>query len=476
MEKLCELVNSLKPSEIRALKANYMVKERTNPDLRGVLLDLILKKRVLRDEQASLHIYKSFPGSSFSHLKNRLFDDICNLLALQESGTTDAASAARAEVGRMLNVARTLKDRGLPFQSFELCKEALDKALKFTLVPELMGLKDFISSAFPDFWQKERIRVLSVLSRSVKAESERLEAVNLLETVNSEKDPERYVAELNMIYRRSSCEQIKSLVHRSMIRLHLEHGNSDHLFNECILLYSLNLENSNETRPINIQEVYSDITRTALHMNAFDSAVDFAKAGLSFPGNDVSLRLELLEELALAYLNLRLTDEAHEVLKEYERIALSNPYVSSSALRFSYVKAWCFFLIGDHKQSLRTIAVCETHSRKKETWHAGFSVLELFNLLRLKTYFQLDYKVENFRKYLVRHELQDHSQLQLIHRCFKCFVDNDYSEAAVQPLLKTDLGYRRNIEGLDVIDLQSELKSLFLSAKKEDARSLVNVR
>lgn len=467
MENLCELVACLKQSETRALKAQYMVKERGEPDLRGKLLQLILDKRVLTDEQASQAIYKSKPGSSFSHLKNRLWEDICSLLAFQDSGSRSAQDNARKEVSHLIHVARVLKERELFSQAFELSKQALDLALKFTLVPELLTLKEFISSSFPDFWITERSRIISLLSVSVKRESEFLHASHIAERISHPEEGTRHVAELEMLYRSSSCQQIKSLVHRSMINLHLEANNKDQLIKECILLYSICLNTDNHMLSEDKVQTFADITRAALRVLSFDSAVEFGRAGVEHKCENLLLEVELRESLFIALLNLGLYEDAHQLLMELETYYRRTDQLSSKALRFTYLKTWFYLLSGDSKYCLRSLSQLSSLPKGRELWHAGFYVLELIALLKQKTFFQLDYKNESFKKYIVRHGFEKDPALNFVWRTFKVFIDNDYDRKAVLQYVDAVnfTSSDRDVFCLQVVELHSVLREAFLSSK-----------
>lgn len=437
MKTLCELISSLKQSEIRALKAQYSFRERSEQDKRGKLLDLILEKKVVTDEAASKYIYNSKPCSSFSHLKNRLYEDVCNMLALQPGINESELIPARAEVSQLIHVARVLKARDLYSQSLELVRDALDISLKNALVPELLLLKDLISSSFPEFWQKERSRVLSILSESVKTEADRLRAMNIAELVAQGDDDVRHVAELETIYRNSSCEQIKSIVHRSMINIHIRSNNKDKLIDECIQLYSLALATGPD--PVRKQRnalAFSEITKAAVHVGSYDSAVIFGRAGAEFTAGDILCEFEINQNLLIAYLNLRDLNEAEKIIASMEKTFVKTNQLDFRRGYFVYLKAWYSYLAGDYKAALKTIAQCPPLTKEKEEWHAGFYVVELLSLLKLKMLFQIDYRNDAFRKFQLRHEYKDVACLETVYRSFKTFIDSDYERGPVKDLLE----------------------------------------
>jgi hypothetical protein len=464
MVTLCELISSLRQSEIRALKAQFAVRDRGEQDLRGKLLDIVLNDRTITDEEASRMIYNAKPGSAFSHLKNRLWEDICNVLAFQFSEPEGQAGQARVQVAHLLNVARVLKSRQLYAQSFNLSREALDLSLKYALVPELLMLKDFVSSSFPEFWLKERTRVLSILADSVKRESDRLKADNIANMISQGDNSPRHVAELRGLYKRSSCDQIKSMVHRSMINLHMISRDKEKLMKECVLLYSLTLEaNRDPQTKIRDTSAFAEISKAALHVHSFDSAIEFGKAGLEFIGDDILNQVELLEILLIGHLNLKEYDEAKDVCNLLDQIFNRTNQLDFRKLKFQYLKCWYLYLSGDHKTSLKTIGQLAQFPKDKSKWHCGFYILELLNLLQLNTLFQLDYKNDAFRKFLVRHNFDDDPVLDLVYRCFKLFIDNDYEKYPTWQFISKleSEGDKRDPSCVSVVDLVEVMQQSF---------------
>ncbi len=432
MNTLCELIFSLKQSEIRALKAQYSFRERNEQDKRGKLLDLILEKKSLSDESASRYIYNAKPGSSFSHLKNRLWEDVCNILALQPGIHETESIPARAQVSQLINVARVLKGRELYSQSFNLVQEALQLSLKNALVPELMLLKDFISSTFPEFWMRERNKVLSILADSVKREADRLRAMSIAELVSGGDRDTRHVAELEMIYRSNSCEQIKAIIHRSMINIHLHANDKEKLMQECIQLYSLALGSAADSgQRKRTAIVFSDITKAALHVGSYDSAIVFGKAGIEFIENDIMLEIESYTSLLIAFINTSSLEEARQTISTMEQLFGKTNQLEFKRLYFIFLKGWYHFTSREYKICMKLISQCPTLPKEKEIWHAGFYILELLCLYKTGMYFQIDYRNDAYRKFLIRHEQRNITMLNLVYKTFKAFIDNDYNSEAV---------------------------------------------
>jgi hypothetical protein len=317
---------------------------------------------------------------------------------------------------------------------------------------------------------KERTHVLSILSDSVKREADRLRAANLADLLSQGEENPRYVAELETLYRSSSCEQIKTLVHRSMINLHLIKKDKEKLLQECVLLYSLSIQATRDPESLSRSaSTFIEISKAALHVHSFDSAIEFAKAGLEFTQNEFLMKVDLMENLLIGYLNLNEIDECARICHELDEIYNMTNQLDFRKLRFNYLKCWFLFVSGDHKSVLRTIAQLPQMPKEKIRWHAGFYVLELLSLLELKTFFQLDYKNEAYKKFLVRYGFDKDPVLNFIYRSFKLFIDDDYEFRSANEFISAQLpeGERRDPFGLSVIDLYDVTKNTFYMPRRK---------
>ncbi|MDX2003004.1 MAG: hypothetical protein SFW35_11265 [Chitinophagales bacterium] len=473
METLTQIIKSLKPGEVRLIRAFYKVQSNGEIKRRLALFDYIKSGKVKNDLEAARAIYKAAPNSAYSHLKARLQRDILNLLLLQDSSKRYDTQYTRAlfDARRMLIEGQLLIGRGAYNSGVDVLEKARSLAKKYELYNEGVAINDLLRSHLGvkaglntyNKYNEEIIKNLEEQHALLKARDyyHRIIVPNLFH-LNRQNQfteySEQVLKELKEVFEKNKSANIGYYYYYiGMLYAQLDNKWEDGLEYGKGFLQLVEKEESIRSNS-RIAEANLQMASMLIQSGNPKPAIDFAiKAGKFFKKGLLN-ELQAIELLFFAYYRSKDYKKTEEVIAQAE----SHPkYKANKTIpaRWEYYKANLYFSLGKFDEASALLIQQSELMKDRAGWLLGHKVFELMCMIETKDTYIIDYRTESFRKLLLRQKEENVERAKTILKILETFAKTGLSykktnglEAAKLKLLREGKGdYAWDPTGFELI-------------------------
>ena len=480
MERLISLVKILRRGEKRLLRHLYSAITNGEDPLRLELFNLVESGKVKSDEAALIALGKNHSTSAYSHLKNRLREDILNVLLLQESPKriAQANRAATFECRKKLAQAYVLISRGAFQEGIEVLKFAQTIAERYELVAEIVLMNHLIREAVHLVKDAKQLhRVNSDINNNVEKWRDILRAEELALVMTApnlfkeatgveEGISTKLIEELQSLFERNGSARIGLWYYLAYI----EYTTSNAMYLEAIdagKKFVILVENNPSIHSKNDIAGSNQMLGSA-YLNVRDyvnSVIHFTNSDKNFPvaGNNRLINLELLYR---AYLGSGNFDKALEIV----HLALNHPRVKAKPAtlpRWYFLQSCVQFVSGDIDSAYRNLNRDTYLTKQRDDWNVQFRLLEIMIMIEKKEEEWIDFRIQTLRKFFARNRKlltpRVKASLDILSALLRKGLEFDELSKNTESLLYQSIeeseGYKWNAVGAEVIRLDHWVQS-----------------
>ncbi|MEO1053681.1 MAG: hypothetical protein AAFX87_23800 [Bacteroidota bacterium] len=467
MESLKEIIYNLKPSEAEFIQDYYKVKRGGLCSKRLKLFQLVHTRKVKTDEEAAKVIYKTRPTSTFSKLKKRLKEDILNFLIMMSGDKTceSASTGFDLQARKLIIQGKILMSRGL----YEEAAETTQKALKIADTYELIDLKinacDMLRSTSENNQPSQQHASINAKIKQTMSDQQYLQQAKAYSyllahegVANQDIDADA-LKELEEVEERSESAKVSYWCLKTACQYHYANRNYVEARDSAMRLIDMVEHEKAIHSDYNLCEAHFLLTKSLICLKQYEEAI--VHAGQSLGATDAGL---LCEEGARSaqflssyyHRDLKL---ANAVIKE----VLINREIKLCAraeAKWTYYEACLLFARKDFNGSLKSLYSNSGLLKEKTCGTLGYRLLEILNMVEMKEYDWLDFKLENHRKLLQRFKGNEYLRYKITHRIITTLATNGFNfnktyqqEYDKLTMLKSEAKpYLRDPLGFELID------------------------
>ncbi len=430
MDKLRQIVNELKSSEIELIKSSY------GPNGKAIskklkLLNLVLDKKEHTDQTASKLIYGHAPDSKFSQLKKRLKEDILNILLLKPIAICCDTDPMEAEIyARKLFIqGRVLQQKGINDEATDLFKKALHVSIRYDIVDLKIVIYDTLRAMIharsdEDTVMKCTANINQCLSTQIvllKAKAMHYDFASTYAEENSLEDQSSALKYLRSSNNQSSS--IKACFWYHMAELHffkvLKAYKKAYIC--CRKILSLIRDKPEIASEQRLSFIKLEIGRISIFLGKYRKAINYAKqVHNSCKSKDLS-SLEPLEVMYFGYIRRKEYVDAKQTVLQAQIVLNETPDTVGNT-KWTLFEAYLKFFEGNYSESIYLLNNLCALNRGQSEMAFAIRTLELLNIIELGETDWLYFKIENFRKALQRNKLYDLSRYSVIHKILNSLI------------------------------------------------------
>lgn len=418
MKNVLSLISSLKASEQKLVRAFYKDGHKSpESNLREQLFMLALAKPDCTDEEAQRYLYNRKKESAFSHLKQRLKNDILNVLLLQDGEMKFRSKYSQAVFNcrRAVIHGEMLLSRGVYEEAADVLLRAAEVAEKNELYAELVLIGDIYRTHLVmkehgrDFGELSRRIDASILllQKSVRAKFHHYELTvpGLYKNINGQPlngSGKELLRNLQNDYEETNSQRIGFYYHISAIHYLASIGEySESLAHSYQLLDLVKKAPAFQSDSF-IAGANMEIANSLIQNEKYEEAETHALVALDLFRKGMLNELLALEKLFFCYIRTGRFAKASEIISR----AFANTKISYN--EFLNAKWWFFkagleFLTKDYARALTSLKNCDTLQRDKTGWMLGWSVLEVLCRFESGHFEWLETRMEALRKIMLRY-------------------------------------------------------------------------
>lgn len=426
MERILKLINSLNQTELQFIKNYYEVT--SNKSKRSVLFNLLVEGKIASNSDALNLIYpgQSNANSALSHLKNKLFKELLNILMVTSPGNEECQIIHdRMTCKRNLLQSELLFERGLVKEGISI----LDKTSKIAEAYE-----------YPDI-SLELINIL--LKHNIQDHNKGL-------ILQSQKFIHNYddiiQSKISFYYRNetngnASYQRNKSFSKRAHFWGEL--SSIENLIDECkfrtgekraLRLKSfLNKENCIRSN-IKDAQVCKGLTEIYLNLGNYEEAEKYATLTHTHLLPYFPQFQEALSVVFFAYLRNGHYQEAETIYKQA---------ISQSGISQIHKNKWILlrgaldFYQKKYKNVYGTIAQCDMKYINDSDWCLSPRFLELLSILELGDYEWYEFRLDCYRKKLAKLKMHVTDRMRIVFGLLQSLVKVNFN---YDQLIKSEYG------------------------------------
>ena len=473
MNGLISIIKVLRPSEKKLIYHYYSRTTNAEDKLRLRLFNLVANALVETDTEAKNKLAYCGSQSAYSHLKSRLKEDILNVLMMQNAGKRFAQADHAASFDCKKKVAQSyiLFLRGAKKEGIKVIRQALNTASRYELLAERLQLNQLLRRRVAGTGNSGAI---ARLNKEIDQDKEAYEALLNVEEKSllisspdffkrpSEKRRKEeqitMVAELARYYRKFKLARIGFWYYVASTEYNMAIGNHKKVVKEGLKFLAL-VESSPAVRSKNNEAGVTQTLGSAyLGLRNFDHSIKyFTSSENLFPVSGFN-RLQCMQFLVHAFVGKLDLEAAYKV----QQAAMLHPRIKARphlVPQWMFFKACLEFLSGEVDASFRTLNSEAYLMRQRDNWNVQFRLLELLQMAEMKDEEWMEFKIETFRKFLVRNKKQDMPRARaameiLVNLWRKSFDFDQLSEKSLKLLnkcLEEDKGYEWDPLGPELV-------------------------
>lgn len=438
MKELEQIYKSMLPREVDQLKQLYKLGDKNK---RLTLLGMLEQPELPTNTKAAKLIYKQGEvASTFTHLKQRVRDDLLAILLLQDTERHSRSAYRQAEIDcrRKILEGDILLKKGIYDPAIKALERAYKLADTYELPNERILVGDLLRTHL-GFKKGEKVY------RSFEGDVERNYALlgDLLEV----KKLYYNILLPNMFNRNITNEYIdecKAAFERMQV---LYEGNNSP--NVAYFMYLTGLYYytfvADWEQAISLGKELLQVVEAEPSINSylrvananlqtgsglmklyrFEEAATHAEVAVEIFKGGAMNELISMEQLLLAAFNANHLDKCEQVISK----ALAHSKIRSSDTiygKWLFYKAGTQFKTGDTDNALNTLHQDSTLLKDRSGWLFGHRLLEIMILIERKEFDLTDFRVEALRKLLQRQKHKEIARIKTIFQVLHQFVKTGY--------------------------------------------------
>ena len=450
MIELRKIFHCFRPSEISQIKELIRLRNKSCDNRKYQLLELIEKNTGITDAQAVKLIYgNKNSGSAFSHLKDRLKKDLLDFLHQKgQDRVVDLKVAHEIKAQKLYTQGLILYYQDLKDIAFSSLTEALKISEKYELFHIKLAIYEFIGTHL----KKESREAVWEQYQYTISELENLyhlKADFYLPQKSSWDGPSGT----------SNLNSTSSLFWYYKIHTKKMEDQKDYLKADQ---YSQKMLSALEAKPnlFTREEVLAtNLTkaRLCIYQDRLDDAVRFSKQAINHPCSHDSSKIRALEILFYVFFY------RHEWEKAEKTSQKAISYLSEDTMdrcKWDYFMANLTFAKGRFRDSVKILST-KSISINNQNFLLNKRLLEMLNLIEMRDYDWLDFKMDNFRKaarkvksdYITRCKKINLLVKRLAANRFNFCKTCDDEASLIEELSQTSGPFARDPMGFELIDI-----------------------
>ncbi|MCB9231055.1 MAG: hypothetical protein H6581_05310 [Bacteroidia bacterium] len=415
MENCREIIQALSPEEKELIRSH--LKTLTGSSRRLQLFDLVDSNRVKSDMEAAKILYSSKPNSAYSHLKTRLEDIILDLIfPLRVPFGSESYFQHKFQCWRRIMISNFFLSRQAFRPAARYLEEAINLAMRFELAAELLIAEDLKIQHFPRNLQDippaesggeiSRAKMFMEIFE-MKKQFRELSQTDLFQNLDAGQlscPIEKFAQMVVSGEAGNNFCRVKYWGYQIMIIHEKIRGNYSRAFLTASALWNLVQEKGELFSQPEILDAGLAYARMAfINKNPF---VAFGMAhsirNKSSAGSLVELDIQELFFLKHFY--------AFDFSRAEEVLAKSKIHPQKLVSDFhqslwKYYEAHLAFVRGNYKDSLHLLRNNPELMKHKSKWLLGHKLLELYNLISLRQYDLVEFKLNALKQLLKRQKM-----------------------------------------------------------------------
>lgn len=406
MKKLAHLIDCLCDSDITLIRKFYNQKPKRERGRRLELFEAALGKN---------KSFKSTSSSSFSHLQERLKNDVFEILLANSHKQNSLSDFNHAYIDIKKNVAlaRLLYSKGNTYDAMMLFNKQVKKAKEFELFGELIIALNPIRNILANkkdkkiqLWNKEIQNAYKLYGYILKAEEIYYKIVLNGLKYSENKDILSHKKEINKlfdIYKESNVSRVGLLYYVLFIRF----NEQQRKFSEAIRLseefYEVILNSKSLNLPVNISRILLELSTFNLHIGNYRQSFKYSLMAYEKANKQVVEVIKVLKQLFLTSMHYGNYQKAYSYLQEAFAYVVKEENEYNDQM-WSLFEICYLFKIKKVKQAEKKLKQLEKNELKKDKqgWAIGLYYIDILISLERGDEDKVSYKVSRFERYLSR--------------------------------------------------------------------------
>lgn len=417
MKNLYDLIHSLKPDERKEFEKYYLNLKGSKAGQSIKLFKIFSSEKACNDVEACKILYgKNTPPSTYSSIKNRLFNDIIHFYyTINENkfriySNLDKILFCRKQIA----VADILIARSKNDLAFSILKDVLKIAIKYELVMEVIMAKELLAlidgtkygeDAFKSYMDEEEEDLL-LLKETKIAKNEFLK-IQLIAKHSKNKE---FTLEDKLEDAINLLKSLKNFDKSTVINFHYLHlkvilhqvkSETDEAFKTVSLQKKLIDQEAALNCKTNKANTYFQLSNLSLQCGKNKEAYQYAMESIpNFIPNGYN-NLLALEKAFLPLVHLKDT----VLMKEVIRLADKNPYVQKKGAdqdKWKLYEVYYYYLSGEFNSAIQILNQKLKILKDSSGWFTGYKLIEIYTLYALNEKELLEYRINAFEKLAYR--------------------------------------------------------------------------
>lgn len=433
---LTQIIDILKPGEVRLIRNFYRIQSNGEIKQRLKLFDLIKTKGVTDDQQACKIIYDCPPNSAYSHLKARLQKDILSLLLVQEGSKRYETPYAQAvfDCRRMIIEGQMLIERGAYDIGVKVLTKADKLAKKYELYNEDVTIADILRSHLGikrglKAYNKYNADIEQMADKMIKLLQSRdyyhrLMVPNLFQK-NREQHFSDYsvdaLAQLGKYYKETRSGKIGFYYWHLKVYHHQIHKEMPLALDAAQSLLKLLEKTPAIHSNSRVASANFQIAAISAYMGKYADAFKSATKAHSMAVKGLMNELAALEMMFLTAFQAGKYKEAQTIVNK----AKAHPKIKANKLipaKWDYYQAYLLFVSGKYEEASRMLWNYNELYKDKAGWLLGLRILELMCMVQQDELEIMDFRTESFRKLIQRQKSENVQRVKDMVKVMESYV------------------------------------------------------
>lgn len=497
MQRVLNLVGSLKESEIRLVKSYY----RSHHDyddisLREKLFMLALSRPDCDDKEAMHFLFKRKNPGAFSLVKQQLKTDVLNILLLQDADMKFKSKYAQAVFNcrRMIIQGEILLGRGVYDEAMEVLDKAWELATHNELYAEQVMIDDIyrthlvVKEGGKDFTLiSDRIRCsIALLDKSSEAKQDHYELIvpglyrkNHGHHLNGEGQTK--LDQMKQDFEATGSLRIGFYYHLSAMHYYREQYDFAKSLDHGLALLQLVRSSPAFQSDSFFGGAKMELAKVLINLGRYDEALEYAQVAYRHFKPGMINQLLALEQLYYCYIRKRDLKNAGEIVDR----AFQNKKVTYNGFinaKWWFFKAGLEFLNQDFAKALGSLKNSTALLKDKTGWMLGYTMLEVMCRLESGNIEWCEARMEGLRKIMLRYtsacDENCDARMESMFRLLRSLRAAEYDYAQLQEAEKERLAlmagnegmYRWDPTGYELVRFEDWLKEKAERGKRKPGR------
>lgn len=432
MESLLRIIKCFKPSECKHIRDYYLRKSNESTTKRLQLFDIVKNNFAQGNESACRLIYNREPDSAFCQLKKRLKKDLLNFLILFPTPKNNYSDIKHVNVEcRKLYVqAQSLVLRGEIHEATIILKHGLKLSEKYDIIDFRISAMDLLrtisrkdSGDYTKYTKEINKNILlhSTLLKAKAYDHSLRSCSQHAEVCIKSKDSETLASS----YLKTKSPNLGFWYYSVKMQEYKLQGDF-----KMSYLNGLRFLHIIETQPavsssINKIHIKNDLARILILSKRNDKAYYHLKGADQLCSECSNEQLMVLDSLFL----MQFINSEHKKVEEILNKAFTSSLVKRGNTQWN---KWTFyqscqkFVSGEYESSLSLIRKCENICKENSGLFLEHRLVEMLNLIELKEFDLLEYKIESFRKLIDYNKDLCTMRSRNLVKLIKALIRNNY--------------------------------------------------